>query len=441
MLNLRRGIEHPEEIDADVRSGVQVGGVNLWVLIFAMLVASVGLNVNSTAVIIGAMLISPLMGPIVGIGYGLAIQDFPLIRLALRNLLIFAAISLLASTLYFSLSPLVEPGSELLARTSPTLWDVLIAFFGGCAGAIAMTRRDVPNVVPGVAIATALMPPLCTAGYSLAHRHWEWMGGALYLFTINSVFIAFATLLFVKLMRLRTPSPQVNAQAVRRARWLTTLTVVAVVAPSIFLAYRLVHAESFSALARATVADVARNAPFVVIDSAIDGAARKLTLTVGGEAPPDDLPQQIERALGKAGFEHSTVVVRSANGRPLDVGGIKQEIQSSVVAQFAKENEGMREQVKLLRGKVEAARSQADAASAVEATLRSLPAETQAQYPQIDQVTVGLALTDPPGATSAQRTVMVQIKQGRRLSKAERDRLIGWLRVRLAGSEVRLAYE
>ena len=179
MFNLRDDLDHPEEIDDAIRSGVELFGTNLWVLIFAILVACVGLNMNSTAVIIGAMLISPLMGPIVGVGYGLAIHDIALIKKALFTLLVFTLISLLTSTVYFYISPLKEPGSELLARTSPTLWDVLIAFFGGCAGIIALTRRNFSNVVPGVAIATALMPPLCTAGYSLAQGNWLWMGGAL----------------------------------------------------------------------------------------------------------------------------------------------------------------------------------------------------------------------------------------------------------------------
>lgn len=434
MLYLREGLEDPDKIDANVRNSVRMGGVNLWVLMFAILVASVGLNVNSTAVIIGAMLISPLMSPIVGIGYGLGIQDFPLIRLALRNLLIFTVISLVASTLYFALSPLDEPGSELLARTAPSLWDVLIAFFGGSAGAIAMTRRDVPNVVPGVAIATALMPPMCTAGFALAHLRWDWFGGALYLYTINSVFIAFSTLMVVKLMRLRASSPQVSAEAVRRARWLTIITVVAVAAPSVFLAHRLVQAESFAALARTAVASAASNASFVVIDSQIDGGSRRVTLTVGGEAPPADLPRQIEEVLGDAGFKGSQVLVRSASARQLDVGILKKEIHSSLVQRFAEENEAIRAQVALLRSKNEAA-------AAAEATLRALPGEIQAQYPQISSVTVGLGLADDVATAPGSRVVMVQINQTRQLNKMERDRLTAWLQVRLSGSDLRLSYE
>jgi uncharacterized hydrophobic protein (TIGR00271 family) len=152
---------------------VRIGGTNLWVLFFAILIASVGLNVNSAAVIVGAMLISPLMRPILGVGYGAAISDFALIRTSLRSLLIFAALSILTSTLYFLASPLTQPQSELVARTTPNLWDVLIAFFGGCAGIIAQTRREESTVIPGAAIATALMPPLCTTGYG-GRRRWTW---------------------------------------------------------------------------------------------------------------------------------------------------------------------------------------------------------------------------------------------------------------------------
>ena len=176
MFSLRDDLDDLDEIDANIRSGVEIFGTNLWVLIFAILIASVGLNMNSTPVIIGAMLISPLMGPIIGMGYGLAINDMAFVRKALSSFAIFTAISLITSIVYFYISPLKEPGSELLARTSPTLWDVLIAFFGGAAGIIAITRRGISNVVPGMAIATALMPPLCTAGYSIARGKWEWMG-------------------------------------------------------------------------------------------------------------------------------------------------------------------------------------------------------------------------------------------------------------------------
>ena len=231
---------HPDKIDADIRANTQASGTNMWVLMFAIAVASIGLNVNSTAVVIGAMLISPLMGPIVGVGYGLAVGDTALIRQAVRNLTVCVAISLVTATLYFLLTPLKEAQSELLARTQPTIWDVLIAFFGGGAGIVALTRKEGGNAIPGVAIATALMPPLCTAGYGLAHGNWHYFFGAFYLFSINCVFIAFATLLVSKLLKL--PRRGLVTESKRRLHSIIiTAIVLAVMIPSGYMASELVR--------------------------------------------------------------------------------------------------------------------------------------------------------------------------------------------------------
>ena len=174
-----------EEVVDNIRKGVEFKGTNLWVLIFATFVASLGLNVNSTAVIIGAMLISPLMGPIMGMGLSVGINDFELLKRSLRNFGFMVLASIFTSTLYFFISPLSGAQSELLARTTPTTYDVLIAFFGGLAGIVAQSRKDrTSTVIPGVAIATALMPPLCTAGFGLATLQFKYFIGAFYLFFI-----------------------------------------------------------------------------------------------------------------------------------------------------------------------------------------------------------------------------------------------------------------
>ena len=196
-----------------IRKNVEFKGPNLWILIFAIFIASIGLNVNSTAVIIGAMLISPLMGPILGIGTGAAINDLDLLKKAFNNLAIATLFGVATSTIYFSISPLSDAQSELLARTNPTIWDVLIAFFGGLAGIVAGSRKEKSNAVPGVAIATALMPPLCTAGYGLATGNLYYFLGAFYLYFINGVFISVATYLIVRLLRYpcllyTSPSPR-----------------------------------------------------------------------------------------------------------------------------------------------------------------------------------------------------------------------------------------
>ena len=191
-----------QEAEASIREGVSFRGTNLIILVLAIFIASLGLNTNSTAVIIGAMLISPLMGPIIGIGLGIGITDFGLLKRSLRNLVVAAIFSMLASSLYFLISPVAEGHSELLARTSPTIYDVLIGFFGGGAGIVAICSKSKGNVIPGVAIATALMPPLCTAGYGLATLQMHYFLGASYLFIINSILICLATFIGVKLFQI-----------------------------------------------------------------------------------------------------------------------------------------------------------------------------------------------------------------------------------------------
>ena len=185
----------------NITNGVRFRGAQLWTLVFAIFIASLGLNVNSTAVIIGAMLISPLMGPIIGMGLAVGIGDWSLLKTSGKNFLVATVISILTATVYFLLSPFNEVQSELLARTSPTLYDVLIAFFGGAAGFMATATRGKGNVIPGVAIATALMPPLCTAGFGLATGRWMYFLGAIYLFYINTIFISLSTFLSTKLLR------------------------------------------------------------------------------------------------------------------------------------------------------------------------------------------------------------------------------------------------
>jgi uncharacterized hydrophobic protein (TIGR00271 family) len=226
-----------------IRANVEFRSANAWTLVFAMVIASVGLNVNSTAVIIGAMLISPLMGPIVGIGYALGVYDFELFKKSVKNLAVAILISLVASMLYFLLSPLSEVQSELLARTRPSFFDVLIAFFGGAAGIVALSRKEKGNAIPGVAIATALMPPLCTAGFGLATLNMGYFIGAMYLFVINSVFISISTFVFVRYLDF----PEVSHVDVKQQKVINkrvAFVATAVLIPSFFTAWYL-QRESF----------------------------------------------------------------------------------------------------------------------------------------------------------------------------------------------------
>lgn len=243
-FNLHTGEEQKDKVLENVRTSIVFSGPNIWILACAIIIASVGLNVNSTAVVIGAMLISPLMAPIVGAGFALAMFDFALLRKSLKNLLISTLIGLGFSFLYFLLSPYKEAQSEILARTAPNIYDVLIAFAGGLVGVIAITRVEKGNPIPGVAIATALMPPLCTAGYGLATGNLSFFGGALFLYTINCVFICIATYIIVKVLKY-PPVGFVDARKERRVRnWISVITLLMIL-PSIFFAYRFIQQQRF----------------------------------------------------------------------------------------------------------------------------------------------------------------------------------------------------
>lgn len=244
-LNLHTGEENPSIVLENVTNNVSFRGANLWILACAILIASVGLNVNSTAVIIGAMLISPLMGPIVGAGFALATFNFSLLKKSIKNLIIATFVSLMVSSLYFYLSPFKDVQSELLARTSPTIYDVLIAFFGGIVGAVSITRIEKGNPIPGVAIATALMPPLCTTGFGIATGNWSFVAGAFYLYTINCFFICISTFLIIKFLKYRAVETT-NKILEKRIRYALSLLIIVMIVPSCYLAYNLLNQKKYN---------------------------------------------------------------------------------------------------------------------------------------------------------------------------------------------------
>jgi uncharacterized hydrophobic protein (TIGR00271 family) len=243
-IDLQKGEEDKKKVLENILSNISFRGSNLWILACAIVIASVGLNVNSTAVIIGAMLISPLMGPIVGAGFGLGMYDFELVKKSIKNLAIATIVSLVVSYFYFYISPFKEVQSELLARTSPNIYDVLIAFFGGLVGVIAVTRVEKGNPIPGVAIATALMPPLCTAGYGLATGNYLFFGGALYLYTINCVFICIATFIIVKFLKYPI-AKQVDLKHQKQVKHGITILLLIMIIPSVYFAYRLFDEKKY----------------------------------------------------------------------------------------------------------------------------------------------------------------------------------------------------
>lgn len=232
--------ESEAETISQISSGVEFHGSNLWVLIFAIFIASLGLNLNSTAVIIGAMLISPLMGPIIGMGLSVGINDFELLKRSIKNYLVATVISVITATIYFVITPLNEAQSELLARTSPSLYDVLVAIFGGAAGILAIATKGKGNVIPGVAIATALMPPLCTAGYGLAVGEFSFFFGAFYLFFINTVFIALSTFVGVRMLRFKQKT-FVNTQQLKKVKkYIIAITIITML-PATYMTIQIIR--------------------------------------------------------------------------------------------------------------------------------------------------------------------------------------------------------
>lgn len=271
-----------DEVVAQISDGVDFHGATLWVLIFAIFIASLGLNVNSTAVIIGAMLISPLMGPIIGMGLAVGIADLKLFKRALTNYLITTVISVVTATIYFTISPITEAQSELLARTSPTLYDVLIALFGGAAGILAISTKSKNNVIPGIAIATALMPPLCTAGYGLAVSNTSYFFGAFYLYFINTVFIAFTTCIGVRLLHFHRKK-FVDREKMKRVNYYIAGILLITMIPAGYMTWRIIKQSVIENNIEKFVRDELDNSGTYIISHEYDSKTKTLNVVAIGK--------------------------------------------------------------------------------------------------------------------------------------------------------------
>ncbi len=296
-LNIARDKENEQTVIDNARRAVEFRGVNLWILIFAVLIASVGLNIDSTPIIIGAMLISPLMGPIIGTGLAVGINDMELMKRSIRNLFVAALFAIVAAALYFWISPLNEAQSELLARTSPTLYDVLIAFIGGAAGFLALsTTGNHIQVVIGVAISTALMPPLCTVGFGVATGNWLYALGAFYLFFINSVFIAIATFLSVRFFRF-SQKEFADKEHERKVRHTLIVISLLTLCPSLFLTYNIVRKTIYMQNAEQFVTRELDFPDTQIIDKQINYNARTIQMVFIGNYIPEILIENAEKRL------------------------------------------------------------------------------------------------------------------------------------------------
>lgn len=419
-------VENEEQIIQEISEGVSFRGATLWILIFAIFIASLGLNVNSTAVIIGAMLVSPLMGPIIGMGLAVGIGDLDLLKRAARNFGVATLISVLTATVYFLLTPLGEARSELLARTTPTIYDVLIATCGGAAGFIALCTHGKSNVIPGVAIATALMPPLCTAGYGLATGHFLYFLGAFYLFFINTVFISLSTYVGVRLLhfhRKRLGTATLEAKARRIIMLLALFTLI----PSVFVTFFMVRQSIFEN-------NVAR---FVKKELAQSG-----TQIISNEVDADSLMLNVV-AVGR---ELTSAKIADAQNRMADYGmksyrlniiqGEQSDSALMLLSQLNKDNEQMSEERKRLfevSARNTELSARLDGYTRYEALSVEMGKELNALFPQIDRVCLANVVEARTDTVASQRMVaaIVNVAAGRKLSPDDRKRFQAFMKARV----------
>lgn len=429
-FSVNKDISDLHQTAEGIRSGAEFKGANLWVLIFAIFIASLGLNTNSTAVIIGAMLISPLMGPIIGMGLAAGISDFALMKKSLRNYAVATVISIITATLYFATSPLSEAQSELLARTSPTIYDVFIAIFGGAAGILALSTRGNTNVIPGVAIATALMPPLCTAGFGLASGNWLYFLGAFYLYFINTVFIAFATYVGVRMMRFPTKSFPDKSREKKVQRYLLTVIIVTM-CPSIYMTYTIVRQTIFSANVNNFIQTEMSQMGATVISKETDYKSQEISLTLIGRELSERQQDSLRGFLKRYHLENARLTfIQGYHSKQLPVQQILSAEQSKtalLTEQHNKEVRSLKEQLRYYEN--------------FQQLSLDLRPEVAILFPQTSDLHLAPVLTPAHDSVKADTFVLATTRVKSKLSAEERTQLQRWLQQRIATDSLQLVIQ
>lgn len=426
LFNLGEDQANRFDVIEEVRQNVAFRGTNLWILIFAIIICSVGLNVNSTAVIIGAMLISPLMGPINGLGVGAGTFDMKLIRRSLKNIGIAVVISVLSSALYFFISPLDQAQSELLARTAPTLYDVIIALFGGLSGIIAATRNEKTNVIPGVAIATALMPPLCTAGYGIATGQLAFFAGALYLFFINTVFISFSAWLMVRFMNFPV-FDFVDAAREKRVRQFVTILVLFTTIPSIYYAYTLVNDKVFEQRAQNFVSSEFDFPGTHVIETLVDPTSGKRSISVYLMGETIDEAERQRLAAKMSNYKCDDAELKIIQGKEqreqIDVNSLSKQVFEDLYKKSEETIRTKEDRIKVLEKELENI-------SAKKLPMSDIINEAKASYPSLVELTLNKNVLYTVGSEKTDTALVALVKFNERLPKIEQERFSTWVKAR-----------
>lgn len=421
-LNLTNDVDIPAASE-NIRKNIPFRGPNVYILFVAIIIASVGLNVNSIPVIIGAMLISPLMGPITGLGLGLGTNDRELVLFSIKNLLVMVGISLLAATLYFIVTPLeIDNPTELLARTRPTIYDVFIALFGGLAGVLETARKEKGTVLSGVAIATALMPPLCTIGYGIANLSWQYTVGALFLFSINCIFIAMAAYLMAKFLKF--PMKTVEQH---RTRYfiLSYALVILLAATSIFTGYHVIRENDFTKMANRFVKKNQNIGKTYIYDSQvnIDSKPYMLELRLAGETLNEDTKEMLLRDAENYGIMRSQIVIHEDATVQVDRFN-ETEIVKNLMATNASNVQVRDDSIKVLNAQIAHYKQQ-------ELPAKQLAEELQVQLPSITRLTLARGTALEQNVVMSEEQVVVVAHCSEMPSEEEKTRVYEWLKIRL----------
>lgn len=424
-FKLNQEKEDYQFVSESILKGVAFKGTNLWILVFAIFIASLGLNVNSTAVIIGAMLISPLMGPIMGIGFGIAINDLTLLRKSIFNYLFAGAVGLVTSSLYFLLTPINVAHSEILSRTSPNIYDVLIALFGGFAGILATSSKLKGNVIPGVAIATALMPPLCTAGYGLATLQFSYFFGALYLFLINTVFIALATLIstrFLKFPYKQRPDKEGETKANRIVWAIAIVTFL----PSVYFGYDLVQQNKYQQKVSQFIENEAVFINNFLLKKNIDTKTNTISLTYGGQIIEEKEITKLKSKLKNYKLDNSTLEIQQGFAYLNDD---KNDEETNQLSGTLSEKE------KLIRSLT----LQLDSLRAMNQLGNQIHKELKIQYPSIQSFILDNVINHTDSVNQPKWVGIIH--SNTQFENKEKTKVENWLKVRMQIEELSLYFE
>ena len=430
-MDLKKDKENELETVDSIRKGVEFKGANLWILIFAIFMASLGLNVNSTAVIIGAMLISPLMGPIMGVGLSVGLNDFELMKRSLKSFLITTAFSVVTATVFFLLAPMAGSQSELLARTSPTIYDVFIALFGGLAGVVALSTKEKGNVIPGVAIATALMPPLCTAGYGLASGNLIYFLGAFYLYFINSVFISLATFIGVRMMHFKRKEfvDKAREKTVRKS---IIFIVIVTMCPAVYLTYGIIKSTFYEAAANRFVNEQLVFENTQVLDKKINYEKKEIRVVLMGSEVPD---ASISIARSKMKDyklgESKLIVLQGMNNEALDVSSIRAMVMEDFYENSERRLQEQRDRITQLEKTLEQYKE-------YDALSRTLAPELKVLYPSIHTLSIARSLEVRVDSLKADTVTLAVMKFAKQPTEAEKTKISEWLKARVGTKKLRL---